>query len=423
MIFQKQKKSTFVLNPILISIFKDNNEKIINKIKSISSAGPNTIKIDAVKENDIVNEVINMNIYNFGYAGANHDYKDDMPPYTLSSKIYDSPPSNFIELYNEAKIVKKTGFEKYELWFETGIIGDYELGDIKFSDEVFILVSILLLAELIKYNYFDIVVEIINILVGNGSDDPSNGNWSKDKIYAFFEAYYINENVIGLLQFLIKDVLKRPDTGIPPQVTINEDIEKTVSKNYKAANKYRIVYNLFTKDNNGILDNDYNLNVNKQLIDKTIEENKDPLRQEEIDKFVAETGVNITNGIFAEDRDPLKETFKKINTVIDFENRGLYNSNRIFRNGEINNCNQVLNAGDNNILNPFNDTQENETNRPLLQDLLEPYQKKILFYYLFYVVSNNQPTLKAEEQIKLINNSMPFINKMNIDSKKKQCAQ
>jgi succinate dehydrogenase flavin-adding protein (antitoxin of CptAB toxin-antitoxin module) len=418
----KAEKSTFVLNPMLMSIFRDNNEKIIQLITSISSVGTGTVKIDAGNETAIVNKIINMDITNFGYNNDG-EYVDNMTPYKLFPEIYSTAPTNFVELYDKGRLLSFSGDDLYNFYYKTGIIGQYELNGIDLHDEIFVLVSILLLAELIKFNYFDIVVEIINFIVGNGSDDPSDGNWTKDKIYAFFEAYYINENVIGLLQFLIKDVLKRSDTGIPPQSTITENIEKTVSKNYKIANKYRILYNSYELNENGEVANDYNLNVNNQLIDTTIPENNDPLRIDEIDKFVDDNDIDTTYGIFAQKGDPLDIALERISNVIDFENKGLYNSNRIFRNGEISTCSNVLTPGDQDVLNPFNDTQQHETNRPLLQDLLEPYQKKILFYYLFYVVSNNQPTLKAEEQIKLINNSMPFINKMNIDPKKKQCAQ
>ncbi len=59
-----------------------------------------------------------------------------------------------------------------------------------------------------------------------------------------------------------------------------------------------------------------------------------------------------------------------------------------------------------------------ENNRPLLQDFIEPYEQKISFYYVFYVVSNSQSLRKAEEQIKLLNNSMPFIDKMDPSTKK-----
>ena len=64
-----------------------------------------------------------------------------------------------------------------------------------------------------------------------------------------------------------------------------------------------------------------------------------------------------------------------------------------------------------------------ETNRPLLQDFIEPYEQKISFYYLFYVVTNSQMKDKAEEQVKLLNNSMPFIEKIDPATKKKQCAR
>ena len=61
------------------------------------------------------------------------------------------------------------------------------------------------------------------------------------------------------------------------------------------------------------------------------------------------------------------------------------------------------------------------TNRPLLQALIEPYEQKLAFFYVFYVVSNSSMMTKAEEQVKLINNSMPFIKVMDPSTKKKRC--
>jgi len=55
---------------------------------------------------------------------------------------------------------------------------------------------------------------------------------------------------------------------------------------------------------------------------------------------------------------------------------------------------------------------EKEKNYPLLQDFIQPYMKNISFYYVLFVVSNIEPVKKAEEQIKLINNTMPFISKV-----------
>jgi hypothetical protein len=59
----------------------------------------------------------------------------------------------------------------------------------------------------------------------------------------------------------------------------------------------------------------------------------------------------------------------------------------------------------------------------LLQDFIEPYAEKISFYYLFYVLSNTAHTRKAEEQVKLLSNSMPFIEQMDPAAKKSKCLE
>lgn len=455
----KGEKSSFVLNPILIPIFRNNIIQIMNILKAISGPpGLNGKIMDAGKQTEIVQAIINYQITNFTWSNSGQQtpegydifkYNPDGASYRLADLYTQTPPGNiintFVALFNvdnldQNRITADPVTIVTDIAVPYGIIGlmapNVNDRD-KIANEIFILVAVITVAFLIKYGYFDIVVEIIHAIIEGDNDSPEKGGWTRNKIYAFFEAYYINENVIGLLEYLVKNVLNRTDTGIPPQSTIDEIMTQTVNKNYSVANKYRNIENNTLNDEEGVVDNDYNLNVTPELINKDLPINNDPIRLQEIDQFTTDNGVNTldpndpeTYGVFAVQEDPLLPTYRKMNNVLTFENRGLYNSNRIFRNGSKTNCQDSAAIHDPDASLLFDPSSAGstirtirETNRPLLQDFIEPYEQKISFYYVFFVVSNNQPRLKAEEQIKLINNSMPFINKLDPASKKKTCAQ
>lgn len=433
-------KSSMVLNPILVPAFKNYIEPIITFLKNIST------KMNSTIQKNIIGEILAYDVTNFYYEkirGNSYEYRENGIPYSIGL-FYDSARltgiTDFNELFNIDKLnqtfINGTGdFLLGTLGVVNGLIGLFPSnirGKNNVSKELFVLVAIVTMAILIKHQYFDVVVEIINIVANTDLKSGIGGDWNINKIYAFFEAYYINENVIGLLEYLITNVLKQPESGIEPQSTISENMDTTINKNYKITNKYRNLYNALKNSPTGKVDNDYHLNVTPDLIDKNLEINKNLIREREIDQFISNNDIDTSlnkYGIFAEENDPLNSSYSKMGNVLSFENRGLYNSNRIFRNGKIDGCQDSNNNVNASLLfDPKSAikgtiTSITEKNRPLLQDFIEPYEQKISFYYVFFVVSNNLSTQKAEEQIKLINNSMPFINKMNPSLKKKTCAQ
>jgi hypothetical protein len=442
----KERKSTYVTNPLLIPIFDDNADLVRDILVELSNDPSSVNAYNGVKFNDdfeekIVNDIVQYQITTFAYPDTNNnDYTDPGASYTVGSLFQD--PANikkFMHLFDENNIKP----ELYDintlqdiLVIQLGIIGpnaSYETGTVTkeiIASELRVLLCVIVMAFLIKFQLFDLLVEIINVIVNGktGSNNDKNGGWSRTKIYAFYEAYYINENVVGLLQYLINNVLKKKST-IEEQDTINENINDTINKNYKTANRYRAVLNLFNIDPNSPIDNDYGFKVNTDLLVVNSSDNKSVvLKEMEINEFKNKNQVD-DDGTFAISDTNRTEVFNKMADVISFENKGKYDSNKIFRSGDTSFvCSVPADPNGQNIINPkkaivLTDPEYlAETNRPLLQDFIEPYEQKISFYYVFYVVSNNQMKLKAEEQIKLLNNSMPFIKEMDPASKKSKCS-
>nr|AEX62634.1 kinesin-like protein [Moumouvirus Monve] len=436
----KERKSTYVLNPLLIPIY-DNNSLIMSYIlRSISSYGvtvPSPNHLDSTLERQIVTDILNFRVNNFGYSDVEGTY---FTPNIYPISTFYQNPTNITTF---GQLLSSNEF-KPEYYTTTGtnidtilarrlgiasvnVILGQAIDRLAILSEVLVSVCVVVIGFLIQYKLFDIIVEIINQIVEGpgGSDNDDDGGWSRSKIYAFYEAYYINENVVGLLQYLITSVLNKSSDIQEQKSTINnETITDTISNNYRTANRYRAVHTLNSQNPNAPIYGEYKLIVNPQLLTSD-----DPLKTNEIENFILENDIDRTSGQFADPNTITSNADRKMRNVISFENRGDYDTNKIFRSGKTNYiCNDPGNPNDKFIINPihaFNTTQAallQETNRPLLQDFIEPYEQKISFYYVFYVVSNSQSLRKAEEQIKLLNNTMPFINKMDPSSKKKQCV-
>lgn len=453
------QKNTYILNPILMPTFGDNVDKIVGILKELSSGSTGTgyksKYIDGTNENDIIDKVLNTLISNFGYqynppGSTNIEYTDNISPYYVSA-LFDSSkplPNTMIELFDMNKfdnsLLNISIYNKSmtNMLVSRGIASLHSLA-IKYqffnrgtipanlkAKEIYVILSIVLIAYLINYSYYDLIVEIINQIVEDGIDDPTNGKWSISKIYSFFESYYINENVVGLLQYLIKSVLKRDQSGIKDQITINKTTNDIVSENIRACLRYRIIYLAHPKD----AIREYGFKIESDLL----KHDDDPLKEKEIVEYIGKYFIDRNNGYYDKNSTISKgvitivELLKRISGAISLINKRQYNDNNIFRSGDVK-CALPPGAVSHyqDIINPMKaiDPKEpdykHETNRPLLQDFLEPYMQKINFVYLFYVVTNGQIYNKGEEQVKLLNNSMKVISVISDikgSDKKKKCA-
>ena len=439
----KERKSTYVLNPILIPIFDDNTSVVIKLMKELTDPNdPNGPKMKEDLEKKLVEYTLKYQVTNIIFMDDDPFYRDNGEPYKISEFFKDqSDIKTFEELFNGSNIDEKyyEGDDAIQkLVFEKGITKENIAMSKESSDveteiikEIHKMVCIVLIGYLIKFGLFDVIVSIIETCVNDGKQPSErNGGWTADKIHAFFEGMYINENVIGLLEFLIRKILDEP-SGIEEQYSVVKKYKMStdINKNYKMANKYGIIKYMYDNQEPFDPDDNFGLEINKDLFDA--ENNK--LKAKEINKFIEENHVQKDNGQYYLikpgdylDQD-VGDVFEKIKSTITFENRGKYDSNKIFRKGMDSSINcKPIRSNDDLIINPEKAINPNvgeimkEKNRPLLQDFIEPFERKISFYYVFYVVSNSQVELKGEEQVKLLNNSMPFISKMDPSKKKKR---
>lgn len=176
--------------------------------------------------------------------------------------------------------------------------------------------------------------------------DLSEGCYKEDGYsLAPFEGYYINENIIGLLSSLLKNLcLNNRVIEVQDQIFLN-----TATKHTDFISRANIKY---TEDS---------------YIDKIIDEVK---AQTYFFRFLLKI-PNIN----------LKTEFCGHN-VEDWINKS-YDYNKIFN-----------------------------VDNPPIESLLEPYFKYIKNFYVFYVVSNDDPS-KCDKQIKLIADSKVFLDELN----------
>lgn len=411
----KARKSTCVTNPIMIPAFDDNCVKIADFLKTVKIAN----------EPAFVNELLNMPITSFGYDYDSADGKM-IPGKTIQIKtFYQTPPTTFVDLFNIDRTIVSAKSNRrnnsYITLFKNGQPGFIADSQSNYNDtgranafkEIMISVQIPLIALLIKYQYFDVVAAIVSQVTG----------WPVERVYAFYEAYYINENVVGLLKYLLDKVLVKKRTGggdIALQTTHNDDITATVSKYYIDAMLYRFM-KLEGKAGGTVNDN-YYLAIPPSLV--ALRSN-DPLFNKNVADLFTSMKTRQSNNTYALKGSTTSNAISDVEHVISFANRAEYNANSIFR-GYTKTC-----TGTPKVVDPVKveagDSPDaasvSEVNRPLLQDFIEPYGEKISFYYLFYVLSNTAHTRKAEEQIKLLSNSMPFIDQMDPAVKKSKCLE
>jgi len=427
----KDKKITFTMNPYLIPSYCSDTEinNIITKLEDIDNkiskewleeffkkkvvdsgefnnyhVDPNDLKL--LKNEIAVSNILNNNVINF---------------------------KTYFELTNvdPAKIDRGDAMDVIE---KIGLIEYYSRsGDVSVQDKIFQrYLLVLLIWKLMQYKAIDVIVLIIETALG------SREGWKKENIHAFFEAMYINENVVGLIQYLITEVMNKREDPPPFVKQIAGSIIKVgCNSSCSEISKYLLINNMFRQikhqviqDPNDIFEFNYfeGFSVDNELL-KTA--GKSPYQRDKINDFIATyshppVGMG-PNGEFEvhEPGDP--DTGKKIKPLWDFYREYIYldsvvyDGNKIFRDGDqkiacdptrINNESDVGKVEW--IVDPNSKFTEPkltvETNRPLLQDFLEPYKEKIKYYYLFYLVTNNDPMKKGKEQINLLNNSYNFIN-------------
>jgi len=279
----------------------------------------------------------------------------------------------------------------------------YNINDNSISQEngrIAIAISALM-SGLIQNNCLDIVIDIINKITG----------WPIDLIYSYFEAYYINENVVGLLQYLLttKEIMKEKKAAANKD-TFGRQSEQNMPSVIKSGGRKMMMYHL---PKNGINQ------LNSKSLPEVYVEGLPLMNKNTVSTYMTNNGI--TPGITANEFKPFVDTKwsnkKGPNEPINYAAEyalyhsmiGSYDSTKIFRSGFI-----PINVPDGSTYtDPINDADKlpntTKMNYPILRQFLMPYLPSIDYYYIFYVVSNSDMTKKAEEQIKLIDNSLKFI--------------
>lgn len=419
----KERKSSYVLNPLLLPTFDgpgyDNYEIVVQTLKQITlpNAGPNYV-------GQLINEILDYDLTTHGLDSETHAFAP-ASSYKIGD-LYHTRPTNFDELF-----AWKNTYISRDIPEDDQPFGITEKGFIEAAfnnnseQSLFRYVAIVAIGILIKHKLFDVIVKIIyNINQNPAFSAEHRDSWKEEKIYSFFEAYYINENVIGLLHYLIVNILHAPSTF---RAQTKKSFKSVIDHNIEFANSYnffKLWYDLREKETD-TLDFDFSeIKIDTELfkVDTDLSPDQQKIDVDNIKEFVNDFGIDPATGIFTNPALQRKQAYETQRAAIEFENKGSYNNNKIFRNNDPNRVCSHPRRPRNQILDPNDDMLKQITNRPLLQDFLEPYSKKVEFYYVFYVISNNKKRLKAEEQIKLLNNSMPFINALVVGEKKTLCV-
>jgi hypothetical protein len=385
----KTIKSTYILNPLIMSIFGDNYINIIEYMKTLETM------LDPKEIKDIITQFGNDYYYYFkqvpnssppNYIGANNFIKDFY-------KNYDQI-NTFTQLFDINSLKYSAGeLNKQFYFFALSPTREQPNPSALRIHQLFLITMIKIL---IRKNYLDIIVALIHTLT----------NWPMDSIYNIWEAYYINENIVGLLHYLVQDILESNTQPFEKQKDL--PMLAKIQNNYELSGVFKNFEQ--QKDNN----EKFPIDFQEVKAEKIIVDNEPDFAM----KYKIEP-----NGSFLLKRTDktLAQFYDTMRIIIYKQNLGLYNSNKIYRDGTI-----VFD--DQKYLKPNPPPNDlSIKNDPILKDFLKPYEQKISFYYLFYLVTNNQKQLKAEEQIKLLNNSMTFINILNssknINDKKKQIVK
>jgi hypothetical protein len=418
------EKNTLITNPIGIPFFRENwkhvllimlnissrdiNNNYITKLGNVYGELPKSNnysterKIKDTLEQAIVSDIIKTvvqlpTIVNKGFNDDRKKEKKISSIFTDASKI-----KYFFDLINtdnyaiETHIDSDMRFMTSENSLDIKIMIPNEINK-SYNKEVIMQILSLFIYHIIKYGLFDVLVQIIWIITG-AATDGDEGKWSKEKICAFYEAYFINENVNGLLQYLLgkinsdinsasnDDPSKKFSTQDRPTGTDDSILSFHTSNFFK----YRNVVNLTRQG--------FNKNIEIKYSIKNSFFNPSQNKIENIEKENLISTLQMTKGrLKYEYQGKSSEIYKKVSTIGEYLNNFYYDDNKIFRSGK--GC-----------------------ANPLLEMLISPYQIKISKYQLFYVISNNEAYKKAEEQLKLINNSMIFIKNIGIEDDSQSCT-
>lgn len=412
----KPLKSSLVMNPYLIAdINFDNLFPTYQQIVKRAWSGASTTK--NVNENTFVNSVLDLEYFP-SEAAMHPSLFHTIIKLANKIKIKDmfnssSLPTDIDGLFNAANLnAEVVVSDKNSQASSPSTAGNIKYGIITLATSttdpptiptrIHRAIFIAVITQLISYKMFDVLVDLIKTAAAN-KVNPGPNNWVESNIYSPFEAFFINENVVGLLHYLIKEIL---DTGIEPFQT-QQDHDK--EKSHQTEHDFILLKQFFELFASSMRPefNQFNMpgiTIDTSWFTVSADDPRKDQKQQLVDAVLNAFEIDKNTGIFIKTGKTLAKDIQSMQVMQDIRNRLIYDNNKIFRNGSI----KPLRNPHDQILNDKG-VPEDEKNYPLIRDFLEPYRAKTELYYLFFVVSNMQRSLKSEEQIKLVENSMPFI--------------
>ena len=334
---------------------------------------------------------------------------------------------SFTELFNHENLNLSNFRQEFNyitnLIYDHGIISlsPYikNITDAHIIRELYIIITIIAIAVIIKNNMYDLLVEIIFTVVNgsfNADDDDYPGYWSRYKIYSIFESYFINENITNMMQYLtIKNGIITHTTS---QNTTGETIEDCVSKNIRTAIRYRLIINNVSIDSNQYVDNDYNLTEKIPFI------KKDDKLYDLYTNIVSNSKNDMNkDGKIEINYAPFKsvtwtQALDNLEKIMCLMAQHDYDYTKIYRTGD---RNIICNGQEVLVLNPEHVIDDDNgmahsipiTNSALFQDILEPYENKIREHNLLYVLTNDDIDNSGYNQISQISSFMHLATSLN----------
>jgi hypothetical protein len=485
---RKARQVSYVMNPMLIPVYDNNSKHIIQVLNEVFPKNKRQIlekiikkwllsKISLSSPYDYVpNEVKVYQLFDKvdapAYIAKQNDKKKDGGKIDNIDKTEKEIIDDiWIEINNEDDLdvafrnlinmrLKNTKFyggiaeqNKREMnLLDAGMPFDYAA---KLTDNleysIYDILFIPLMEVFMIKNYYYIIVEIIARCLQSldktiDLSTKGRGEYNNiiSRIYSIFEGYYINENVIGILKYLLRTV---KFSNIIDETDADNCLEKIIDKQKKESNGINLTEDAIMKHAVGLAycqkmldannpkqngtrsfkkavfeldnllgeadgDSQYHTTTYPVNTGSTINQNQSTniqqgkYRRRQLGGGISSENINQSGGTFFSH--PETGAWKKY--------VARYNLQDLIKNADDINEKNVVNIQtfvDETIIeynkNTYNSNALFSWRKPLITDIIEPYLKKTISYELYYLMSNNDSLFKCEQQINLLYNTYNFI--------------
>ncbi len=247
------------------------------------------------------------------------------------------------------------------------------------------LLCIPLIGVLIKRNFFTFIIYVSykiikeyisqNLISVSSIDEEA----IKDKLYTVYEGYYINENINGLLKYILKKSGK-DDVDIENAIPIQKNSVNL--QNFKLYTEVVMDASMYLSSNIVSSSISTVTGTIRTLISGKINIAEIDIKEFHYKKYGFSTNINLKYNVLS---DPSTDT---PNVILNSNNGSLkktlekaYVNDRVF-------C----------------------FDQPLIQNVLDPLIVKARNVIILYILTNNFPETKSFPQLKLLNDSIKFIN-------------